>query len=73
MKKTIVILSHVTFDDSPYCRFVHDHARELAKQGYRVVVLAAIHWLPILSCFQKYKQNWQIFRLPVLFITFKSL
>lgn len=57
MKKTIVILSHVTFDDSPYCRFVHDHARELAKQGYRVVVLAAIHWLPILSCFQKYKQK----------------
>ena len=57
MKRTIVILSHVTFDDSPYCRFVHDHARELVKQGYRVVVLAAIHWLPILSCFQKYKQK----------------
>ena len=56
MQKTIVILTHVTFDDSPYFRFIHEHAKELVKQGYKAVVLAAINWLPILSCFQKYKK-----------------
>lgn len=55
--KTIIILSHVGFDNSPYCNYTHWHARELAKQGYRVIVLAAIHWIPILSRFQKYKQK----------------
>lgn len=55
--KTIIILSHVGFDNSPYCNYTHWHARELVKQGYRVIVLAAIHWIPILSRFQKYKQK----------------
>lgn len=54
--KTIIILSHVTFDDSPYCSYVHSHAKELVKQGYNVIVFAIIHWFPILSCFQKYKK-----------------
>ena len=55
--KTIVILSHVTFDNSPYCSYVHEHAKALVKQGYHVVVFAIIHWFPILSHFQKYKKN----------------
>ena len=55
--ETIVILSHVTFDNSPYCSYVHEHAKGLAKQGYHVVVFAIIHWFPILSHFQKYKKN----------------
>ncbi len=57
MKKTIVILTHVTFDDSPYCKYVHSHAKALVEQGYHVIVLAVIHWLPILSNFQRYKQD----------------
>lgn len=55
--KTIVILSHVTFDNSPYCIYVHEHAKALVKQGYHVVVFAIIHWFPILSYFQKYKKD----------------
>ncbi len=55
--KTIVILSHVTFDHSPYCSYVHEHAKALVKQGYHVVVFAIVHWFPILSHFQKYKKN----------------
>lgn len=55
--KTIVILTHVTFDDSPYCSYVHNHAKALAEQGYNVVVFAIIHWLPILSNFQRYKKQ----------------
>lgn len=57
MQKTIVILSHVTFDDSPYCVFVHNHAKALVDQGHKVIVLAIIHWFPILSHFQKYKKD----------------
>ncbi len=55
--KTIVILTHVTFDNSPYCTYVHEHAKELVKQGYHVIVFAIIHWFPLLSYFQKYKKN----------------
>ena len=55
--KTIVILSHVGFDNSPYCNYVHSHAKALAEQGYNVIVLAAISWIPVLSRLQKRKQN----------------
>lgn len=55
--KTVVILTHVTFDNSPYCIYVHEHAKALVKQGYRVIVFAIIHWFPILSHFQKYKKK----------------
>lgn len=55
--KTVVILTHVTFDNSPYCSYVHEHAKELVRQGYRVLVFAIIHWFPVLSHFQKYKEN----------------
>lgn len=55
--KTIVILSHVGFDNSPYCNYVHWHARELVNQGYNVIVIAAIRWVPILSNFQKRKKE----------------
>lgn len=55
--KTIVILTHVVFDDSPYCRFVHEHAKALKEQGYNVIVIAMISWFPILSHFQKRKKN----------------
>ena len=57
MSKTIVILSHVVFDDSPYCSFVHNHAKALVKLGYKVIVFASIPWFPVLSNFQKYKKN----------------
>lgn len=55
--KTIVILSHVEFNDSPYCSYVHSHAKALVKQGYKVIVLAAINWFPFLSNFQKRKKH----------------
>lgn len=55
--KTIVILSHVGFDNSPYCNYVQAHAKALAKQGYRVKVLAMIPWFPVFSYFQKYKRK----------------
>lgn len=57
MKKTIVILSHVGFDKSPYCNYVHSHAKALAEQGYNVIVLAIISWIPILSKLQKRKKE----------------
>lgn len=55
--KTIVILSHVGFDNSPYCNYVHSHAKALAKQGYNVIVFAVISWVPLLSKFQIRKKN----------------
>ena len=55
--KTIVILSHVGFDNSPYCTYVHSHAKALKKQGFNVIVLAVINWIPFLSRFQKRKKN----------------
>lgn len=55
--KTIVILSHVGFDSSPYCNYVHSHAKALAEQGYKVIVLAVISWIPILSKFQNRKKE----------------
>lgn len=55
--KTIVILSHVGFDSSPYCNYVHSHAKALAKQGYKVIVLAIISWVPILSKLQNRKKE----------------
>lgn len=55
--KTVVILTHVTFDNSPYCIFVHEHAKALVEQGYRVIVFAIIHCFPLLSHFQKYKKD----------------
>lgn len=40
--KTIVILSQVNFDDSPYTSYTHSHAIELVNLGYKVIVLAAV-------------------------------
>lgn len=56
-EKTIIILTHVGFDNSPYCSYVHSHAKALKEQGYRVIVFAMINWFPILSNFQKYKKD----------------
>ena len=53
MKKTILILSAVGFDNSPYCSYVHSHAKALAEEGYHVIVLAVTRWIPILSNMQK--------------------
>ena len=53
MKKTIVILSHVTFDNSPYCSYVHSHAIALQKKGYNVIVFAILNWFPFISFFRK--------------------
>ena len=55
--KTIVILSHVGFDSSPYCNYVHSHAKALVRQGYKVIVLAIISWVPILSKLQNRKKE----------------
>lgn len=51
--KTIIILSHVVFDNSPYCIFVHEHAKALKKAGYNVIVLATLNWFPFISIFKK--------------------
>lgn len=37
--KTILILTHVQLDNSPYCSFVHNHAKALVNEGYKVIVL----------------------------------
>lgn len=58
MKKTIVILSHVTFDDSPYCSYVHSHAKALNKQGYNVIVFALLNWFPLISLFRKNRRKY---------------
>lgn len=55
--KTVVILSHVGFDNSPYCNYVHSHAKALAEQGYNVIVLAVISWIPLLSKLQNRKKD----------------
>lgn len=57
MKKTIVILSHVTFDNSPYCSYVHNHAKALKKEGYNVIVFALLNWFPLLSLFKKNRRE----------------
>lgn len=41
-KKTILILTHVQQEKSPYCIFVHNHAKALAEKGYKVIVLAPV-------------------------------
>lgn len=51
--KTIIILSHVIFDDSPYCIFVHEHAKALQKAGYNVIVFATLNWLPFITMLKK--------------------
>ncbi len=56
-KKTIVILTHVNNDNSPYCSFVHEHAKALVKLGYNVTVFAPVAWIPILSNFQREKKK----------------
>lgn len=38
--KTILILTHVQLDNSPYCSFVHNHAKAFVNAGYKVIVLA---------------------------------
>lgn len=60
--KTIVILSHVIFDNSPYCIFVHEHAKALKKAGYNVIVFALLNWFPFSYLIKKnrkdfYKKN----------------
>lgn len=56
MKKTIVILSHVTSSNSPYCDYVHSHAMALKKEGYKVIVFACVNYFPLLSLFKKNKR-----------------
>ena len=53
--KTIIILTHVQDDNSPYCSFVHEHAKQLVKMQYNVIVIALLPWGPIISNFQKRK------------------
>lgn len=55
--KTIVILSHVTFDNSPYCIFVHEHAKALKKLGYNVAVFALLNWFPFISILKKNRRQ----------------
>lgn len=55
--KTIIVLSSVNFDDSPYCVYVHDHAKALADQGFHVIVYAALRWIPFVNFFVKIEKN----------------
>lgn len=52
-KKTIVILSHVVFDSSDYCSFVHSHAKALSQKGFEIYVIALLPWFPFLSLIKK--------------------
>ena len=55
--KTIIVLSSVNFDDSPYCVYVHDHAKALADQGFHVIVYAALRWIPFVNFFRKNRKK----------------
>jgi len=55
--KTIIILSHVVFDDSPYCIFVHEHAKALKRLGYNVIVFAMLNWFPFISNIKKERKR----------------
>lgn len=57
MKKTIIILTHVMFDNSPYCSYVHNHAVELKDEGYNVIVFALLSWFPFISIFHKNRKK----------------
>lgn len=51
--ETIIILSHVGFDNTPYCSYVHSHAKALKQMGYNVIVFAAVRWFPFISKIKK--------------------
>lgn len=53
MEETIIILTHVNKDNSPYCSFVHSHAKGLKSLGYNVVVLATLGWIPFIRFIKK--------------------
>ncbi len=57
MEKTIVILSHVSFDASPYCSYVHSHAISLQELGYKVIVLAPLNYFPLITLFRKNRKE----------------
>lgn len=57
-KNTIIILSHVQFDDSPYCVFVHEHAKTLVRQGYNVYVIATLTTVPFINLFKKNRKKY---------------
>ena len=48
-EKVILILTHVVFDSSPYCSYVHSHAKALKEQGYKVIVLAMLNYFPLIT------------------------
>ena len=56
-KETIIILSHVNFDNSPYCLYVHNHAKALQNHGYNVIVFANLNWLPFISLIKKNRKK----------------
>lgn len=68
--KTIIILSQVNFDDSPYTSYTHYHAMELVKLGYKVIVLASVTIKPGVSL---NKYNGRCFIDGVEVIYFKRL
>ena len=55
--KTIIILSHVGFDNTPYCSYVHSHAKALVKAGYKVIVLASLRWIPGISLIKRNRKE----------------
>lgn len=57
MKNTIVLLTHVGMDNSPYCSYVHQHAVGLKKNGYNVIVFAVKGWAPFISYRDKEKKK----------------
>ncbi len=79
MKKTIILLSHVGFDNTPYCSYVHSHAKALTKKGYNVIVFADLRWFPFISILRrKRREHYKTFKKEkmidgVKVIYFKSL
>lgn len=55
--KTIIILSHVGFDNTPYCSYVHSHAKALKMEGYNVIVLASLRWFPGINIIRKNRKE----------------
>lgn len=56
--KTIIILSHVGFDNTPYCSYVHSHAKALVEKGYNVIVLASLRWFPGVNIIRKNRKEY---------------
>lgn len=68
--KTIIILTEVNSDKTPYTSYVHSHAVALSNLGYKVIVLASVTIKPKVN-YKKYNKSKIIDGVEVIY--FKRL